>query len=123
MTMATFDEVLDAMRRPLGAPVWVGEGEHTLAAKWWDFHREHPEVYDALVKLARRALRRGQKRLGIGMLWEVMRWRSMLGADVPEEDEYVLNNNHRAYYARYIMETCPDMEGIFLTRAVGRRTE
>lgn len=104
-----------------GRPAWVSYTPLTLTARWWDFHAHHPEVYDHLVRLARRARRRGSMHLGISMLWETMRYRSLFGASVPNEDIVRLNNNHRAYYARYIMETCPDLAGAFEIRELGAR--
>lgn len=99
-------------------PKWVVGADDSLSNRWWSFHGRHPEVYAGLVYLARQARRRGAQRLGIGMIYEVLRWETMMGADVPSEEPFRLNNNMRAYYARFIMETCPDLAGIFTTRAV-----
>jgi hypothetical protein len=83
-----------------------------------EFHAAHPEVYAHLVRLARRAVRRGHRHLGIGMLWETMRYRTLLGAQVPEEDEFRLNDHHRAYYARLMMKQETDLDGVFELRRV-----
>lgn len=98
-------------------PVWVtDQPEGSLPQRWWTFHAEHPEVAASLARLARRLLRRGYQHLGIGMLWETTRYRTMLGAG-PGEDIYRLNNNHRAYYARWLMERHSDLAGVFETRS------
>lgn len=89
----------------------------TIAKKFEEFHAAHPEVYDDLVALCRELRARGYQRFGIATVYEVARWRSMLR--VGPEEGFKLNNNHRAYYARLIMEQEPDLAGIFSTRSLG----
>lgn len=115
-----------AGRRPASAhmvPKWVVGADDSLSNRWWSFHGRHPEVYVGLVHLARQARRRGMERLGISMIYEVLRWQTMMGAEVPHEEQFKLNNDYRAYYARFIMETCPDLDGIFMKRAVSADRE
>lgn len=95
------------------APEWAREG---LGADWWAFHRAHPEVAGGLVRLARPLLRRGYTHLGLKMLWETLRYRTMLGAQVPDESPWRLNNNWTSFYARHLMETYPDLAGVFELR-------
>jgi hypothetical protein len=79
-----------------------------------EFHLEHPEVYNELVKLARTWQSNGSDKLGIATLFEVLRWNSHLN---PQRDGgYKLNNNYRALYARLIMEQEPDLNGLFEIR-------
>lgn len=94
-------------------PVWADD---RLGRLWWTFHVEHPEVGARLASDARALVARGYAHLGIGMLWEVLRYRTMLGAG-PDEDAYRLNDHHRALYARWLMETDPVLAGIFELRA------
>ena len=46
----------------------------TADAAFYKFHDNNPEVYSHLVRLARQAKARGHNKVGIRMLWEVMRW-------------------------------------------------
>lgn len=78
------------------------------------FHAANPQVYVYLVQLARQSLGAGKPRVGIGMLWEVLRWRFWL--ETESADEYKLNNNHRSRYARLIMAQETDLAGVFETR-------
>lgn len=87
--------------------------EATIEEAFWRFHGQNPHVYDQLVRLARQAVRRGATHLGIGMLFEVLRWRHTLATG---GDEFRLNNNYRSYYARLIMMNERDLEGVFETR-------
>lgn len=86
----------------------------TLEQRFLEFHAANPAVYTELVRLARDLRERGSTKIGISMLFEVLRWRSMRTASA---DEFKLNNNHRAFYARLIMEREPDLRGYFDLRA------
>jgi hypothetical protein len=77
------------------------------------FHRDNPSVYATLVELARNGARRGRKRIGMKMIWEVMRWQRFLETTDPD---YKLNNNYHSRYARLIMQQEQDLSGIFETR-------
>lgn len=78
-----------------------------------EFHRENPDVYRELVKLARKLRDRGHAHYGIGALFEVVRFHRALETT---DAVYKLNNNHRSRYARLIMEQEPDLRGFFETR-------
>ena len=80
---------------------------------FWRFHRENPRVWDELITLARSLKRRGLQHYGIGALFEVIRFRCALETT---DIEFNLNNNHRALYARQIMEECDDLNGFFEIR-------
>lgn len=77
------------------------------------FHEANPHVYRALVELARTAKAQGAAEIGIGMLWEVLRWRLFFETT---DRNFKLNNNHRSRYARLIMAQEPDLAGIFEVR-------
>jgi hypothetical protein len=85
-----------------------------LEAQFREFHRLNPDVYSTLVDLARKAKSRGKTKIGIKMLWEVLRWERFL-ATVGDSD-YKLNNNYHSRYARLIMEQEGDLAGIFEVR-------
>lgn len=91
----------------------VGPHGESIEDAFWRFHRENPHVYTELVSLARRAVHAEAKKVGIGMLFEVLRWRHTLRTG---GDEFKLNNNYRSYYARLIMQQEADLEGLFETR-------
>jgi hypothetical protein len=92
--------------------------EATIEAAFQEFHRAHPEVYLKLRELALEVVTRGHaKHLGIGMLWETLRYYTLLGAG-PDEDAFRLNNNYRSRYARMLMMNEPELEGVFETRTL-----
>lgn len=87
--------------------------ERDYREEFWQFHVENPHIYRRLVALAREAKAAGRDRAGIGMLWEVLRWDIFTSTT---GNEYKLNNNFRAHYARVIMVWNPDLRGMFETR-------
>ena len=88
-----------------------------------EFHKKHPEVYRHLVSLAIDALAAGQSKMGIGQLFEVLRWRMTVEGLKDLDGKVKLNNNYRALYARKIMAQEPYLAGIFNTRARGNEKE
>lgn len=90
------------------------EIESRLERAFVDFHEKNPHVYERLVKIARDLRARNQRRkLGIGMLYEVVRWMHYMETT---DEEYKLNNNHRSRYARMIMRNEPDLADAFEVR-------
>lgn len=86
-----------------------------------EFHRLNPKVYDLLVFYARQARDAGRRRVGIELLWNRMRWDFMVQTE--RTDEFKLNQNLKAWYARRILQLEPDLEGIFeLRRRRGEET-
>lgn len=98
------------------APVPISTVQHgTIEESFQAFHSANSWVYAALVRLARDMHRRGRRRIGIGMLFEVLRWQHSL-ATVDASSDFKLNNNYRSRYARLIMDSESDLAGIFETR-------
>ena len=87
----------------------------SIQGKFETFHRLNPHVYSALVDLARQLRRRGHQTLGIGMLFEVLRWQYMMRTEDPASD-FKLSNSYRSRYARLIMDREPDLAGVFNTK-------
>lgn len=81
-----------------------------LDAKFADFHAKNPKVYTELVELAMQAHRKGRRKIGIGMLFEVLRWNRFITTTDPD---FKLNNNYRSRYARMIMHDYPELNGLF----------
>lgn len=89
--------------------------DKSIPARFAKFHLANPDVYNCLVNLARqfREKRRDSK-IGIAMLYEVLRWNYYMSVD--SQEEYKLSNDFRACYARLIMAQEPDLAGIFQTK-------
>jgi hypothetical protein len=87
----------------------------TIQDKFEEFHRLNPWVYWELVVLTRDLVQRGKRKIGIGMLFEVLRWQYIRSTIDPSSD-FKLNNNYRSRYARLIEAQEPDLAGKFETR-------
>jgi len=88
-----------------------GSGPHAARAR--QFHAENPNVYDMALGIARRIQGFGVEHYGIGAIWEVLRYKYL----ETYGDVYKLNNNYRAWYARFLMENEADLEGFFQLRS------
>lgn len=89
------------------------DGPTRLDLEFEAFHRANPRVYATLARLARQAVAAGKRRVGIKMLWEVMRWEMWI---TTTDDAFRLNNNWPSRYARLLMQREPDLAGLFETR-------
>jgi hypothetical protein len=76
------------------------------------YHRENPHIYAKLRQYALEAKHAGRTHLGVKMLYERVRWYTMVEA---KDDTFKLNNNWHAFYARLLMED-PELAGLFETR-------
>lgn len=98
------------------APLFVPSPAHlSIGERFEAFHVANPWVYDALVTLAREMVARGRNRVGVKMLFEVLRW-EWYRATADPSSEFKLNNNYTSRYARLIAECEPDLVGVFETR-------
>ncbi len=85
-----------------------------LKKQFEEFHRDNPKVYILLVRLAREWVQAtGRRTLGIKALWERARWEIAIST---VGDEFKLNNNYHAFYARLIMQQEKDLNGLFRLR-------
>lgn len=87
----------------------------TIQQKFEAFHKLNPNVYAKLCELARQLKKKGHTSLGIGMLWEVIRWQYFMETADPNSG-YHLNNIYRSRYARLIQSNEQDLKNIFETR-------
>lgn len=87
----------------------------TIEARFIRFHQAHPEVYRELRRMALGLVHRGWTHIGIGSLWETLRYHSMLGS-TPDESPVKLNNDFRSRYSRLLQEAEPELAGVFETR-------
>ncbi len=85
----------------------------TIDERFKLFHEQNPHVYERIVSITRDLKLRGWKRAGIAMIFERLRW---LYAIQTSGDDYKLNNDFRALYARKVMQEYPEFNGFFATR-------
>ena len=78
------------------------------------FHLINPHVMDKIVQLCRQLQANGHRRWSINGLFEVIRWKH--GMKIGVISKFELNNNYRAWYARTIMDSNPELKGFFELR-------
>jgi hypothetical protein len=87
------------------------------ADKFEEYHRLNPQVYTALESMTRELVNRGRGKIGIKMLFEVLRWNYYMSTNDPNSD-FKINNNYAPYYARLLLEKHPEWDGIFELRTI-----
>lgn len=93
----------------------VEPGNMTLEQQFEAFHRLNPHVYARLHMMALDLVRRGRQKIGMKMLFEVLRWQHAMTTTDPAS-EFKLNNNYTAFYARLLMEQDKRLDGLFEVR-------
>jgi hypothetical protein len=84
-----------------------------IQEKFLAFHKENPHVYERLAEMAVDALYAGVTRLGMKQLFEVLRYEEKIRTS---GDEFRLNNNYTAYYARMLIDDSPQVKSMFELR-------
>lgn len=89
--------------------------DRNIAENFEKFDAQNPHIYDELVKLAREMRsKRNDCVIGISLLYDVLRWNSMIKTD--SDDEFKMSDNYKPFYARKIMDNESDLEGMFRTK-------
>jgi hypothetical protein len=84
-----------------------------IEERFRQFHEANPQVYSALRQLAIPLARQGRRRIGVKMLWEVLRYSYWV---TTQGDPYQLNNSYTSRYARLLMNQEPELRGLIETR-------
>jgi cytochrome b len=95
---------------------WDATRGKTIDARFADFHAKNPQVYAELARLARQAKKNGHHKIGIELLFAVLRWERMM--QTTGDSGFKLNDHFTSRYARLLMQREPDLDGLFETRAV-----
>jgi len=82
-----------------------------VIAAFKKLHREHPEIWDAFVRLAKRKRDGGREHYGIRKLWEDLRFDTHLTTFL--EGVPKLSNDISYIYARMLKEKHPDLAALF----------
>lgn len=106
-------DVYQPMLLDLEPIVEVGrvQGE-TIDERFQRFHERNPHVYRLLREMAL-GLKARRQRMGMKGLFEVLRWQYMVRT---AGDDFKLNNDYTAPYARLLMAEEPQLRGFFETR-------
>ena len=86
----------------------------SLKRKWWEFHKQNPEVYELVERFTFDVIRREFENYSINSVFERIRWHT--DVETRGDAPFKLSNNHRAYYARFFMHNHPEHQGFFKTK-------
>ena len=84
-----------------------------LLAAWEECKEAQPGLLPELARLARELKAMGRNRYSINGLFEILRWETR---HTTGDLQLKINNNHRAFAARDLMQLYPDLEGFFALR-------
>ena len=88
------------------------------AERFERFHNDNPEVLDRIHEIALDLrLNRGFQRCSMTLIFERLRWLHAL--ETHGEEDFLLNNNYKPYYARVLMAMDPRLDGFFELRPMG----
>ncbi|MGD3109524.1 hypothetical protein [Streptomyces sp. YGL11-2] len=90
-------------------------GRLTIQERFEAFHQLNPWILEHLEALTADCVERGLRRIGIGMLFEVMRWQY---GRATRGEPWKLNNDFRSRYARRLIELHPEWSPLFETRKI-----
>jgi hypothetical protein len=98
-------------------PLVEGQVKGTIQERFEEFHRLNPWVCTALEFLAEDLISRGRKRIGIRMLWEVLRWEYQRQTIDPNSD-FKANDHYHSRYVRLLIERNPEWSSAFELRTL-----
>ena len=93
----------------------------SIAERFADFHVQNPDVYQAIVEIARVMKGRGIHKMGIALIFERLRWLHYI--DTKGAEPFKLSNSFRAEYSRLIMQQEPSLAGFFEIRELRRKQD
>jgi hypothetical protein len=111
LDLLSLDDLLAPIVQPTPLPLMPTDVSSTFDA----FHDANPWVYRALERLAADWIARGNTRIGVKGLFEVLRWHYGR-AGVAQGQPMRLNNNLTSRYARLLLDAHPDWSGVIETR-------
>ena len=79
------------------------------------YDTDNPQVYRQLVVYAFQMLHAKRTRGSIDLLFQRLRWYTTV--ETQSEDDFKLNDQYRAYYARKLMAEYPELAGFFELRS------
>lgn len=98
--------------RPTKTPKTPAGETLSLFEQFRAFHEANPHVLHNIIRLCLDVRRRNHLHWSINGAFEVLRWSSLRTSD----DSFLLNNNHRAFYARLVPLVEPTLTDFFRFR-------
>lgn len=77
------------------------------------FHENNPAIYEMFWRFAHEVIDRGYKKYSADAIMHRVRWETNI---VTDSNQFKINNNHVAFYARLFMKDNPAHAAFFETR-------
>jgi len=91
------------------------EADPLLVVRFWEYHRAHPEVFEAFCARAREMRDAGRKRYSAWGIVQRIRWEH----DIQQGTEsFKINNDFIGLFSRLLVHVDPSFEGFFQHRAM-----
>jgi hypothetical protein len=90
-----------------------GTARPAIQERFLQFHADHPEVLEQIVRLAEQARGAGRTKTSMKAIFEVIRWNRHVERGA---EPFKLNNCFTSRYARLVSEARPDLAGMFEVR-------
>lgn len=84
--------------------------KQTTYERWVEWNDNNPEFYEMFERFAFEAIRAGRKKFSAWLIVNRIRWETALRT---EGDDYNINNNFIAFFARLFMRNNPKYRGFF----------
>jgi hypothetical protein len=81
--------------------------------KFIRFHQDNPHIYTKIRRACKDLWKAGVHKASIKLIFEHLRWNHLIEQG---KDDFPINNNYHAYYARVIMAANPRFVGFFDVR-------
>lgn len=78
------------------------------------FIAKNPKAWSLFILFTYQAMNSGQRNYSAKGVFERIRWETMIDSSFP--DDFKINNNYTAFFARKFMDERPQHEGFFRTR-------
>lgn len=91
------------------------EADLSIQERFAVWHSANPWIFQALVRLAKDLRNRGQQRVSVKMLVEILRW-SFIRVSEQDAPHLRINNSFSSRYVRMIVENVPELADAFETR-------
>jgi hypothetical protein len=85
----------------------------SFGRRFWAFHEENPRVYELFCRFTQEAIDAGRERLGARLVWERIRWYTLIETTDPD---FKINDHYIAYYARLWAQEHPRYSDFFRFR-------
>lgn len=99
-------------------------GQHSpIYAAYLAWDADNPHFYPLFVRFAKQLADRGHRNLSSKLLFERIRWESLVRFKAGEGEDWKLNNNYTPIYARRFMAEHPRYGDLFRLRELRAMSE